>query len=164
MAWNIGLLCIKADMGEADSILDLFYQSQEGLTFEDVASSSMGAALGVGYAHPWIIIVDTEGRFIEDSRFPLALSRKYKVKTFWIAEDLIYRDYYFQFFKKGGLKTERRGKEEGLEYIKSRGIKVLDEWGETIIFQMIEHEIFGKQPEDYGTSLMDVTYAKYELD
>lgn len=164
MAWNIGLLCVKADLVEVDTILDVFYKSEEGLFFEDVTSASMAPAIGVGYAGPWIIIVDTEGRFIEDAGFPLQLSKKYKVKTFWISESLLYRDYHFNFLRKGGLKTELIGKDEGLKYLDSKGIKARDEWGETIIFQIIENEIFGKRSEEYGTSLMDLKYAKYELD
>ncbi|AOZ92565.1 hypothetical protein [Paenibacillus crassostreae] len=164
MAWNIGLLCIKAGIDEVDSILDIFYKSKEGLHFEEVTSVSMGSALGVGQTQSWILIVDTEGRFIEDLSFPLKLSKKYKVKTFWISESLIYRDYFFSIFKKGGLKTELKGLNEGLNYLNSKGIRALDEWGETIIFQIIEKEIFGNKKGNNGTSLMELKFSKYELD
>lgn len=164
MAWDIGLLCIKAGMDQVDSILDIFYKSKEGLHFEEVTSVLMGSALGVGDTQSWILIVDTEGRFIEDLSYPLKLSKKYKVKTFWISESLIYRDYFFSIFKKGGLKTELKGVNEGLKYLNSKGIRALDEWGETIIFQIIEKEIFGNEMGANGTSLMKLKYSKYELD
>lgn len=66
--------------------------------------------------------------------FHLKHQKKFKVKTFWISESLIYRDYHFGIFKKGGIKKEVNGIEEGLKYLSSKGIKAKDEWGETIIF------------------------------
>ncbi len=66
--------------------------------------------------------------------------------------------------RKGGLKKELKGAKEGLDYLDSNGIKAIDEWGETVIFQIIEKEIFGNVKEDYGSSLMGLKYAKYELD
>ncbi|MGF9697895.1 hypothetical protein [Paenibacillus sp. MABNR03] len=163
MAWNIGLLCIKTELSKVDDILDVFYKSEDGLHFEDVTSFSMEDALGVGEQQPWIIIVDTQGRFINDVSFPLQLSKQYKVKTFWISEKLIYRDYYFNFLKKGGLKSEVVGIDGGLKYLNSKGIQAIDKWGETIIFQIIENEIFNRKTTKYGTSLNEIRYLKYEL-
>lgn len=163
MAWNIGLLCIKTGLNKVDDILDVFHKTEEGLHFEDVTSVLMEDSLGVGETQPWIIIVDTQGRFINDVNFPLPLSKQYKVKTFWISERLIYRDYYFNFLKKGGLKSEVTGIAEGLKYLNSKGIQTIDEWGETIIFQIIENEIFNRKITKHGTSLMDIKYLKYEL-
>ncbi|AWB43760.1 hypothetical protein DCC85_05675 [Paenibacillus sp. CAA11] len=71
MAWNIGLLSIQADPGEAEQLLDVFYKSSEGLYFEDVTSVMMGSALGVAHAKPWLLILDTEGRFIYQPEFAL---------------------------------------------------------------------------------------------
>ncbi len=51
MAWNIGLLGIKADVGEVDAILEHFYKSEEDLYFEEVTSVSMESALGVDSRH-----------------------------------------------------------------------------------------------------------------
>ncbi|WP_028551202.1 hypothetical protein [Paenibacillus sp. UNC451MF] len=166
MAWNIGLLCIKADVVkvEEDTFLDIFYKSKDGVHFEEIASVTMDSALGVGYAQPWTLIFDINGRFIFDQKIPMEISKKYKIKTFWIAESLIYRDYHFGILKKGGVKTEVNGRDEGLKYLTSKGIKAADEWGETIIFQIIEKEIFNKFKENYDTSLWDLRYAKYELD
>ncbi|MGF7050622.1 hypothetical protein J2T13_005172 [Paenibacillus sp. DS2015] len=164
MGWNIGLLCIKTSKDEVDSILDGFYKSKEGLYFEEVSSVSMESALGVVQTQSWLLIVDTLGRFIEDSRLPLNLSKKYKIKTFWISESLIYRDYYFNLIKKGGLKTELKGINQGLKYLNSKGIRSHDEWGETIMFQIIENEIFSNRMKDNGTSLMGLKFSKYELD
>lgn len=165
MAWNIGLLCIKVDKKQVDEIIpDVFYKSSDGLVFEEVASVSMGKSLGVGFYGNWILIVDSQGRFISDDRFPQELSKKYKVKSFWISESLIYRDYNFAFFKKGGIKSEYISKEGGITYLDSMRIKPIDEWGETMIFQIIEKEIFEVSKGSYGTSLMDLKFDKYELD
>lgn len=163
MAWNIGLLCIKADINEVDDILDIFYKSKEELYFEDVTSVSMGNALGVGYANSWILIFDTLGRFIKDSPFTLELSKQYKVKMFWISESLIYRDYYFDSLIKGGVKAEVKGKGEGLNYLNDREIRTIDHWGETIIFQIIGNEIFDNCNDTFD-KLWNLRYAKYELD
>jgi len=165
MAWNIGLLCIKAENNETDKIIpDIFYKSTTGLGFEGVTSASMGKALGVTSFGKWILIVDVQGRIIFNDKFLEELSKKYKIKTFWISESLVYRDYNFGLFSKGGIKTEYKGKEGGKSYLNSKGIKPVDEWGETMIFQIIEKEIFELRKEDYGTSLMDQKYDKYELD
>ncbi|CAH1207444.1 hypothetical protein [Paenibacillus sp. JJ-223] len=158
MAWNIGLLCIQAELNDVDQILDIFHKSEEGLYFEDVTSVNMGDALGVGIHDSWVIIVDTQGRFIYDEKFPLQLSERYKVKTFWIAEGLVYRDYD----DNGGKNTEVRGIDEGLKYLHSKGIKPIDEWGETIIFQILENEIFDIKMEQHGTTLHRLRYLKYE--
>jgi len=164
MGWNVGVLCIKADINEVDNILDIFYKSEVGLCFEEITSVSMGKALGVGHTESWILIVDTLGRFIRDSRFTIELSHKFKLKMFWIAEALIYRDYYFDNIKKGGIKFELKGKSDGLRYLNDMGVKAIDNWGETIIFQIIEKEIFDKCNHNFDTSLMNLRYAKYELD
>ena len=84
--------------------------------------------------------------------------------NFRVSESLIYRDYTFGFWKKGGIKKEYKGKQEGNVYLQSKGIKPVDEWGETIIFQIIDKEIFETTTEDYGTSLMDMKFDKYDLD
>lgn len=164
MAWNIGLLCIQAPETSTEDILDVFRKSKEGLCFEDVTSASMEHALGVGYSHSWIIIIDTLGRFLEDSTFVQELSRKYKIKVFWISESLIYRDYQYSFLKKGGVKREYLGVEDGLKYLKSKGIDPWDDWGESLVFQMIEKELFDTQRETFGTTLWEISYDKYELD
>ncbi|MBP1967181.1 hypothetical protein [Paenibacillus aceris] len=124
----------------------------------------MGSALGVGYVEPWTLIFDINARFIFDEKFPLEASKKFKVKTFWISESLIYRDYHFGIFKKGGIKTEINGGEEGLRYLSSKGIKAKDEWGETIIFQIIEREILNKTDGDFIGSIWSLPFAKYDLD
>ncbi|MCM3784954.1 hypothetical protein M3231_18450 [Neobacillus mesonae] len=163
MAWNIGLLCVKAPMSKADDILDIFYKSEEGLYFEDVTSALMETSLGVGEANDWLIILDTQGRFIHEPGFAMTLSKQYKVKTFWIAESLIFRDYHFGLLKKGGLKSEWKGVDQGIKYLHLSGMKAIDEWGETIIFQIIEHEIFNRKIEKYDSSLQNMRYSKYEL-
>lgn len=91
------------------------------------------------------------------------MSKKYKVKSFWISESLIYQDFHFSFLKKGGIKIEYQGKQGGIKYLNSKRIKPVDEWGETMIFQIIEKEIFDVSKESYGTSLMDLEFDKYEL-
>lgn len=142
MAWNIGVLCIKAGKNKIEDIFDIFYKEKENLFFEEVASCSMDKALGITSYKEWIIIVDNQGRFIFNEPFPLKISKQYKIKTFWISEGMIYRDYHYGFFKKGGIKNEYKGKKGGTKYLKEHNIKPLDEWGETMIFQVIENEIF----------------------
>lgn len=62
MAWNIGLLCIKADRKQIEEIIpDVFYKVSDGLVFEEVSSVSMGNSLGVGFHGKWILIVDVQG-------------------------------------------------------------------------------------------------------
>lgn len=159
------MLCIKADRKQVDEIIpDVFFKSSSGLVFEEVASASMSKSLGVAFHGNWILIVDSLGRFVFDDRLPQEWSKKYKVKSFWISESLIYRDYNFAFFKKGGLKSEYKGRQGGLTYLDSMGIKPVDQWGETMIFQIIEKEICEVSKESYGTSLMDLKFDKYDLD
>lgn len=166
MAWNIGLLCIKAEptVVEKETYLDIYYKSKDGLHFEDITSVTMGSALGVGYVEPWTLIFYINARFILDEKLPIEVSKKYKVKTFWISESLIYRDYHFGIFKKGGIKTEVKGIESGLKYLSSKGIKTKDKWGETIIFQIIEKEILNKTDGDFVGSIWSLPFAKYDLD
>jgi len=166
MSLNIGLLCIKGEVAKVyeDTYLDVLDKTKEGLHFEDIISVSMDSALGVGYLHPWTLIFDINGRFIFNQNFPLDASKKFKVKAFWISESLIYRDYHFDIFRKGGIKTEINGIDEGLKYLTSKGIKAIDEWGETIIFQIIEKEIINKSNQNIHEILLDIKYAKYELD
>lgn len=166
MGWNIGILCIKAEQKEISNIIpDIFYKSGEGLFFEDITSITMGIALGVGYTDSWIILVDTMGRFIKDEKYPDQISKKYKVKSFWVAENMIYRDYNFGIIKKGGLQSTIVGREAGLDYLKKNNIGLVDNWGETIIFQIIENDIFNnKIIGQRGSSLMNLKYEKYEMD
>ncbi|NOU77017.1 hypothetical protein GC098_37615 [Paenibacillus sp. LMG 31458] len=166
MTWNIGLLCIKADptVVENETYLDILYKSKEGLHFEEITSVTMGSSIGVGHVEAWTLIFDTNARFIFDEKFPLEVSKKFKVKTFWISESLIYRDYHFGIYKKGGIKTEVKGIEERLKYLSSIGIKAKDEWGETIIFQIIEKEILNKPDGDFVGSIRSLPFAKYDLD
>lgn len=58
--------------------------------------------------------------------------------------------------KKGGLKSEVIGIDEGLQYLDGNGIQTIDEWGETIIFQIIENEIFNRKISKLGTSLTEI--------
>ncbi|MCR8636791.1 hypothetical protein [Paenibacillus radicis (ex Xue et al. 2023)] len=46
----------------------------------------------------------------------------------------------------------------------SKGIKAKDEWGETIIFQIIEREIMNKTDGDFIGSIRSLPFAKYDLD
>ncbi|WP_159888405.1 hypothetical protein [Paenibacillus puerhi] len=56
------------------------------------------------------------------------------------------------------------GIEAGQKYLASKGIKAKDEWGETIIFQIIEKEILNKTDGDFVGAMWDLPFAKYELD
>jgi hypothetical protein len=77
---------------------------------------------------------------------------------------MIFRDYIVGTEKNPGLEREIIGKVEGMKYLNSKGIKAVDGWGETIVFQIIEKEIFDNNKEEHGTSLMDLKYSKYEMD
>ncbi len=78
--------------------MDIFYKSKDGLHFEEITSVMMDSALGVGYVAPWTLIIDVNACFIFEQKIPLEVSKKFKVKTFWISESLIYRDYHFSIF------------------------------------------------------------------
>ncbi|UJF35897.1 hypothetical protein [Paenibacillus hexagrammi] len=166
VAWSVGLLCVKAELAEVEkhSFLDVFYKSKEGLHFEDVTSITMDNALGVGYLEPWTLIFDVHARFISNQQIALELSKKFKVKAFYISESLVFRDYHFGFIKKGGLKREVLGIAAGHNYLLSKGIKAIDEWGETIIMQIIESEILSNIEEDFIDTVWKLSFAKYELD
>lgn len=162
MAWNIGLLCVKVSAGATDQIIpDVFYETESGLYFEDASSVMMDTALAVAHTGEWLLIIDVQGRFIRDDAYPRELARNYKVKTFWISEEMIYRDYSNQA-EHTEIKKEYKGAKEGEEYLEKHKIKPADKWGETIIFQIIEKEIFGN--DEVKHSLMELRYAKYELD
>lgn len=162
---EIGVLCVKVPKSEIEDVIpDIFYEEEKGLFFEEITSSSMEKSLGVGYHNDWLIMTNVEGKFIFDDKYAQMLSKKYKVKTFLISEQMIYRDYNFGWLKKGGIKKEYKGSEGGEKYLKENNIKPVDEWGETMIYQIIEKEIFGKVTEKYGSTLNDIKYSKYVLD
>lgn len=68
------------------------------------------------------------------------------------------------FFKRAGAHIEYKGIEGALNYMKENGIKIIDEYAETMIFQIIEKEIFGVNKETYGTSPMHLKFDKYDFD
>ncbi|MUT68104.1 hypothetical protein [Paenibacillus sp. NEAU-GSW1] len=57
-----------------------------------------------------------------------------------------------------------KGINEGLDYLSSKGIKAKDQWGETIISQIIAKEIWNKSEGDFFGTMWGLRFAKYELD
>ncbi|NGZ76957.1 hypothetical protein [Saccharibacillus alkalitolerans] len=165
MAWNIDILCIR-DQGDAASLLpDVFRRTEKELHFEEASSVMMESALAVGSFGEWTIVIDTQGRWTHgDMPFLSDLSKRRKIKTFWIAEAFIYRDYRYGIIRKGGAERQIADIEEGRRYLRSRGVEPWDEWGESIAFQLLEEEVFGKRPEPFDTTLRRIKYDKYEPD
>ncbi|WBW95182.1 hypothetical protein [Oceanirhabdus sp. W0125-5] len=165
MAWNIGVMCIKAKYDEISNIIpDIFYKVEKNVFFEDATSIMMGEALAVTHSNSWIIIIDTLGRFIFNDEFPKKLSRHYKVKTFWISEEPIFRDYRYGILRKGGIGAEYIGINQGVKYLNEYKLRKIDKYGETIAMQMIEKEIFNKELKEGELSLFPLKYLKFEMD
>jgi len=157
--WNISIMCVKADSAMIDSVVsDIFEKTETNIWFEDAASSRMGKDLGVSYYNGWILIIDVEGRLIINDNFPKEISQKYHVKTLWISEGLIYRDY-----NNGILSFELKGIEEAGKYLTSKGVKPKDEWGETRIIQIFELEIMEDLNNSWVEKMYNLKFDKYEI-
>ncbi|MFD3447114.1 hypothetical protein ACFDTO_21165 [Microbacteriaceae bacterium 4G12] len=164
MSWNIGVIAVYADENEIDDVIpDVFELGQTDVYFEDVSSVSMGNSIGVGYANNWIIIIDPLSRFFTNDTYPQELAKKgFKVKSFYISEDLIFRNYHTTFLGKVKV-DEYLGISSGIKYLKNHKITPWDEWGETLITQILELEIFNNKTV-HNFSLMDIKYRKYDID
>ena len=44
------------------------------------------------------------------------------------------------------------------------GITPIDEWGETMILQLLDYEVFGTKRMDHNSLMWDVTFDLYEMD
>lgn len=161
MGWNIALMAVKAPAAAVDEIIpDVFGKTEEQLYFEDATSVMMGNALGVTACNGWVIITDVQGRFIADDRFPVEVSVTYEVKTYWIAENLVYRHY-----RGGSCVNEVKGIAAAGEYLQQLGITPADEWGETQIIQILEAELFSGLTDEKGWDVLsEQRFDKYELD
>lgn len=161
MGWNIAFMCIRADQSQLDNIIpDVFGKTEEDLFFEDASSVMMDGALCVTTHKNWIIICDVSGRVIANESFPEEVSEAFEVKTFWIAEELIFRHY-----RNGSLHKAVEGIEAAGRYLQEKGIAPQDEWGETRIIQILEAEIFPDEKEEKGWDvLFGLKFDKYELD
>jgi len=80
-------------------------------------------------------------------------------KLFWVAEECIYRKY-----QEGQLIKEIKGRQETEKELLRLGIKPIDEWGETMILQLLDYELFNVKREQHGFLLWDVPFDLYELD
>jgi hypothetical protein len=161
MGWNIAIITTSGTKDLIETLIpDIFYKSKEDLFFEDATSSMIGNGLTVGYDNNQIIIIDVLGRFIGDERFAKEISAiNGSSKSFWIAEEPIYRSY-----EKGELKSECEGKEQIANRLSQLNITSIDEWGETMIFQLFNFEVFGIGKGDYQTPLSKLKFDLYELD
>jgi hypothetical protein len=161
MAWNIAFMFVKTTKDDIDDVVsDVLTKKKENLFFEDATSVSMGLAMGVSFYGDWTIISDVQGRVIFNDSYPKGISQKYVVKTFWISEHMIFREY-----EKGKLIKEIKGIEAGGKYLLDKGVKPLDEWGETRIIQILEAEIFGNQGDKKGWDILfGLRFDKYDLD
>jgi hypothetical protein len=161
MAWNIAFMFVKANKDEIDHVLpDVLDKKDENLFFEDATSVRMGHAMGVSFYGDWIILSDVQGRVIFNDSYPKDISKKYLVKTFWISEDMIFRQY-----EKGDLIKEIKGIEAGGKYLQQNKKQPIDEWGETRIIQILEFEIFSNVPGKKGWDILfGLRFDKYDLD
>lgn len=161
MGWNIALMAVKAGAEAIEEIMpDVFDKTAENLFFDDATSVMMDAALGVTACNGWVIITDVLGRFISDDRFPAAVAESFEVKVFWIAEDLVYRQY-----RDGARINEVKGIAAAGAYLQQLGITPADEWGETRIIQILEAELFPGQTGEKGWDILfRQRFDKYELD
>jgi hypothetical protein len=161
MAWNIAVLVtpgLKVTVGEI--IPDVFVKTSEGLLFEDATSATVGTSLTVGIRNDDIIIIDVLGRFVEDETYPMQVAKQNgECKVFYISENPVFRSY-----KHGERVKEAIGIGSVKADLEKAGIEPLDEWGETMVFQLLEHEAFKvKKREGRDHVLWDVKYDLYEL-
>ncbi|QLY81820.1 hypothetical protein [Clostridium intestinale] len=164
MSWNIGVIAVYASENEIENVIpDLFELEETDVYFEDVSSVSMGNSIGVGYSNNWIIIIDPVCRFLRSDKYPKELVKKgYRVKSFYISENLIFRNYSKTFL--GEVKVdEYSGIDSGNKYLKDNKVIPKDEWGETLIIQILEFEIFNNRNSN-DFSLMNIKYKKYNID
>ena len=161
MAWNIAILVTSGDKSLIDDLIpDVMFKSKEGLHFDEAISGMIDQNLTVGVHENRIIINDVLGRFISNDQFPKDISVKNKeCKIFWISEDCIYRQYH-----NGNLTKEIRGKVETEKELIRLEIKPIDEWGETMILQLLDYETFGVKREHHGFILWDVYFDLYQFD
>ena len=162
MAWNIAVLCTEGSQELVQSLIpDIFDKSKDFLFFEEATSSSVGNGLTVGYKDGKIIIIDVLGRFISNEKFPAFVSeRNLECKVFYISENAVFRQY-----KNGAKVRDISGREATADELRSLGIEPIDEWGETMSFQLLEYEIFGvKIRKTRDPFLWDIKYDLYEMD
>jgi hypothetical protein len=161
MAWNIAFMFVKATKDDIDDVVsDVLTKKSENLFFEDATSVSMGRTIGVLFYKDWTIISDVQGRVIFNDSYPKDVSQRYLVKTFWISEKMIFREY-----EKGKLTKEIKGIEAGGKFLVDQGIQPLDEWGETRIIQILESEIFENQGDKKGWDILfGLRFDKYDID
>lgn len=163
MSWNIGVIAVYAKENEIENVIpDLFEVGQTDVYFEDISSTSMGNSIGVGYANNWIVIIDPLCRFLRNDKYPQELVKKgYRVKSFYISENLIFRNYSKTLLGKVKV-DEYFGIDLGIKYLKDNKISPKDEWGETIITQILEFEVFNNRTTN-NFSLMNIKYTKYNI-
>jgi hypothetical protein len=161
MAWNKAILTTQGDKNLIDNLIpDVMFKSKEGLHFDEAISGMIDQNLTVGFHDNRIIINDVLGRFISKDQFPKDISSKNnECKIFWISEDCIYRQY-----KNGQLTKEIRGREDTEKELVRLGIKPIDQWGETMILQLLDYEVFGVKREQHGFILWDVPFDLYQFD
>lgn len=161
MAWNKAILTTSGDKSLIDNLIpDVMFKSKEGLHFDEAISGMINQNLTVGFHDNRIIINDVLGRFINNDQFPKDISLKNnECKIFWIAEDCIYRQYI-----NGELTKEISGLNETEEELLRLGIKPINKWGETMIFQLLDYEVFGVKREQNGFILWDVPFDLYQFD
>ena len=136
MAWNVAMMFVKAPKEELENIVpDIFTKKTEDNFFEDATSVMLQKDMDVSYHDEWVILTDVEGRIIFNDLIPKEISKHFSVKTFWIAENLKFRQY-----ENCTLTKEVSGINEGEKYLLDNGIKPIDEWGETIIIQILGME------------------------
>lgn len=164
MSWNIGLMFIKAKESDIPNIIpDVFEKVASNVIFEDITSCTMDNDLGVCCNQEWVIIVDVMGRIITNDRFVKQVAKKYEVKTIYISNDLIYRQYRYGLFRKGSVQKQIKGAENGYRYLKNKGIEETMD-GEIIGWRIVECDIFHNTGEENSMSMMDLLFDRYTLD
>jgi hypothetical protein len=165
MAWNVGLYAIKGDENTLhellDNELDVLYLSQEdSIWFEEATSYSMESAIGITVHKNWILIADNLGRFFTDDTLIKQLSRKYECRIYWISEGLISRQYV-----NGILINQIQGISNAEQYLLANKVNPINEWGETIILQMIAFDLFNIKVDSFDDydELVNLKMKKYNV-
>lgn len=152
---------VKASKDQIDAVIpDVFYKSAEGLSFDEVASSSMGSSLGVAHINDWLIVVNPNNALTFNTALPTILSSTFELLTFFIADD----DPIFRHYANGTVVQATEGLEALDALLEEKGITPQDQYGESKMLQLVEHELLYGLEGDWISHLFDAGFELYELD
>lgn len=160
MSWNISIMGVCAPKDQIHAVVpDVFYKAQEGLSFEDVSSSSMGSALGVTYLNNWVMVINPSNAITFNPAIPLSIASQFEVLTFYVSEAPVFRR-----FEGGTVVQAVEGLPALRQLLKTKGIVAGDAYGETQVFQLLEHELLQGLTGNWMDHLFNAVFDRYELD